>query len=162
MHLFNVNPRNKTASDVLIEPLGRPLRLRSLAFVIAVAALLALHSPAAFGQANVTGTWQTVPTLMPINPVHTALMPNGKILVVSGSGNYPQQTTYMVGVWDPATNTASKPITVGNSVPDPPICARVSLMPVEARGVQMGLFCISGERAPSGIARAVPAAHQSL
>ena len=42
---------------------------------------------------------------MPINPIHTALMSNGKILVVSGSGNYPPQTIYNVGVWDPSTNT---------------------------------------------------------
>ena len=48
------------------------------------------------------GTWQTVPTQMPINPIHTALLSNGKILVVSGSGNYPAQTIYNVGVWDPS------------------------------------------------------------
>jgi hypothetical protein len=42
---------------------------------------------------------------MPINPVHIALMNNGKILVVSGSGNYQAQTTFMVGVWDPSNNT---------------------------------------------------------
>jgi hypothetical protein len=51
------------------------------------------------------GTWQTLPTLMPINPIHIALMSNGKILVVAGSGNYPPQTTYQVGVWDPSNNT---------------------------------------------------------
>ena len=42
---------------------------------------------------------------MPINPIHTALLSNGKILVVSGSGNYPAQTIYNVGVWDPSSNT---------------------------------------------------------
>ena len=42
---------------------------------------------------------------MPINPIHTALMSNGKILVVSGSGNYPAQTNFMVGIWDPSNNT---------------------------------------------------------
>src|ERR1700722_1447983 len=72
---------------------------------IAVVALLLFWAPLAHGQANVTGTWQTLPTLMPINPVHVALMHNGKILVVSGSGNYPAQTTFMVGVWDPSNNT---------------------------------------------------------
>jgi len=55
----------------------------------------------------VQGTWQTLPTLMPINPVHSALMFNGKILVVSGSGNYPQQTTFNAGVWDPSNNTVT-------------------------------------------------------
>jgi hypothetical protein len=73
--------------------------------VAALALFAAIYTPAAHGQANVQGTWQTVPAQMPINPVHTALLSNGKILVVSGSGNYPAQTIYNVGVWDPATNT---------------------------------------------------------
>jgi hypothetical protein len=76
-----------------------------------LAATLALtavcYAPAAHAQANVVGTWQTVSTQMPINPIHTALLSNGKILVVSGSGNYPAETIYSVGVWDPATNTIS-------------------------------------------------------
>jgi hypothetical protein len=74
-------------------------------FVAALALIAAFYPPAAHGQANVQGTWQTVPAQMPINPVHTALLSNGKILVVSGSGNYPAQTIYNVGVWDPSTNT---------------------------------------------------------
>ncbi|HSY30538.1 MAG TPA: galactose oxidase-like domain-containing protein, partial [Verrucomicrobiae bacterium] len=72
---------------------------------IAAIALLLFCAPLAHGQANVTGTWQTLPTLMPINPVHTALLSNGKILVVSGSGNYTAQTTYLVGLWDPSNNS---------------------------------------------------------
>jgi Domain of unknown function (DUF1929)/Legume lectin domain/Chitobiase/beta-hexosaminidase C-terminal domain/PKD domain len=82
----------------------RSTRRRYL-WLIAVAALLVVHAPLARGQNNVNGTWQTLSTLMPINPVHTVLMSNGKILIVSGSGNYPAQTTFMVGVWDPSTNT---------------------------------------------------------
>src|SRR6202030_4391079 len=72
---------------------------------IAVVALLLFWAPLAHGQANVTGTWQTLPTLMPINPVRTALLSNGKILVVSGSGNYPAQTTFLVGLWDTSNNS---------------------------------------------------------
>src|SRR3984957_11190050 len=72
---------------------------------ITVIALLLFCAPLAHGQANVTGTWQTLPTLMPINPIHTALLSNGKILVVSGSGNYTAQTTYLVGLWDPSNNS---------------------------------------------------------
>ena len=53
--------------------------------MVAGLATLALSAPAAHAQANVQGTWQILPTLMPINPVHSALMSNGKILVVSGS-----------------------------------------------------------------------------
>src|SRR6202163_3552603 len=74
-------------------------------WVLAAIALLAACAPMAQGQAAVQGTWRTLPTLMPINPIHTALMSNGKILVVAGSGNYPVQTTFMVGVWDPSNNT---------------------------------------------------------
>src|SRR4029077_21216627 len=33
-----------------------------------------------------------------------ALMHNGKVLVVSGSGNLPSDTTYLAGVWDPTAN----------------------------------------------------------
>jgi hypothetical protein len=77
----------------------------TLIWITAVVALLATCAPMAHGQANVQGTWQTLSPLMPINPVHVALMHNGKILVVSGSGNYPAQTTFMVGVWDPSNNT---------------------------------------------------------
>src|SRR6202166_2857653 len=71
----------------------------------ALALIAPFCAPAAQGQANVQGKWQTVPVQMPINPIHTALLSNGKILVVSGSGNNPPQTTYSVGVWDPSTNT---------------------------------------------------------
>jgi hypothetical protein len=74
---------------------------------LAAIALLLTCAPMAHGQANVQGTWQTLPTLMPINPIHTALLSNGKILVVSGSGNYPAETTYMVGLWDPSNNTVT-------------------------------------------------------
>lgn len=47
---------------------------------------------------------------MPINPVHAALLNNGKVLVVAGSGNYPANLTngiLQAAVWDPATGTIS-------------------------------------------------------
>jgi len=59
---------------------------------------LASASPAALAQANINGQWVTLNTQMPINPVHIALMHNGKVLVVSGSGNLPSDTTYLAGV----------------------------------------------------------------
>ena len=40
-----------------------------------------------FAQAQTQGQWQTQAYQLPINPVHVALMHNGKILVVAGSGN---------------------------------------------------------------------------
>jgi len=74
-----------------------------------VAVLLSgvLDAKLAFAQANVTGQWQTLPTTMPINPVHVALLRTGKVLVVSGSGNVPSNTNYQAGVWDPATDTVT-------------------------------------------------------
>jgi hypothetical protein len=50
---------------------------------------LGLSVPAAMAQADVKGQWNTMSSTMTINPVHTALMHNGKILVVAGSGNCP-------------------------------------------------------------------------
>src|ERR1700681_4752901 len=78
-------------------------------WVLAAITLLAACAPMARGQANLQGTWKTLPSpsLMSINPIHTALMSNGKILVVSGSGNYPAQTNFYVGVWDPSNNTVT-------------------------------------------------------
>jgi len=40
---------------------------------------------------------------MPINPVHLALLRNGKVLVVSGSGNVATETNFRAGLWDPQT-----------------------------------------------------------
>ena len=79
-------------------------------WVLAAITFLVTCAPIAQGQStspSTIGTWQTLPTLMPINPVHAALMHNGKILIVSGSGNLPAQTTYMVAVWDPSNNTVT-------------------------------------------------------
>src|ERR1700688_2528004 len=62
-----------------------------------------LYAPASHGQANVQGTWQTIPTTMTINPVHVALMANGKILVISGSGNTSSNVPLNAGIFDPAS-----------------------------------------------------------
>ena len=45
--------------------------------------------PVAMAQANLQGQWSTLSNTMPINPVHVALLNNGKVLVVAGSGNCP-------------------------------------------------------------------------
>ena len=42
---------------------------------------------------------------MPINPVHIALMHNGKVLVVAGSGNVAAETNFRAAVWDPQADT---------------------------------------------------------
>src|SRR5437660_2120692 len=51
--------------------------------------LFSLFASVMMGQANVQGRWSTLQTLMPINPIHVALLGNGKVLVVPGSGNCP-------------------------------------------------------------------------
>ena len=51
--------------------------------------LFSLLGSVMMGQANVQGRWNTLQTLMPINPIHVALLSNGKVLVVAGSGNCP-------------------------------------------------------------------------
>src|SRR5271168_1296246 len=83
-------------------------RLRSAAgtFVLILLATLGFQSSAE-AQANVQGEWNTLSTQMPINPVHVALMHTGNVLIVSGSGNFPSDTSYMAAVWDPATDTVT-------------------------------------------------------
>jgi hypothetical protein len=85
-------------------PIFIATRILALAF-FALGGLL-FQSPGQ-GQANLHGQWRTVPTLMPINPIHAALMHNGKILVVSGTGNDPTNASNMAGVWDPQTDTVT-------------------------------------------------------
>jgi len=109
MDFYSASSRRKTG----ILDKSRPARFLSasykLIWVIAAITLLVTCAPIAQGQSSTgpaaIGTWQTLSPLMPINPIHVALMHNGKILVVSGSGNYPPQTTYMVGVWDPSNDS---------------------------------------------------------
>jgi hypothetical protein len=50
---------------------------------------LGLSALGAMAQADVKGQWNTTSSTMTINPVHAALMRNGKILVIAGSGNCP-------------------------------------------------------------------------
>src|SRR5438309_2332483 len=45
--------------------------------------------PTIWAQADVQGQWSTASYQIPINPIHSALLNNGKILVIAGSGNCP-------------------------------------------------------------------------
>jgi Galactose oxidase-like, Early set domain/Galactose oxidase, central domain len=54
------------------------------------------------------GTWQSNPTPSPIRAVHAAVLQNGKVLLVSGSGNDRNAFaagTFKTSVWDPIANT---------------------------------------------------------
>src|SRR4029078_2935868 len=54
--------------------------------------------------ASTTGVWSTLPDGCPINPVHVALMHNGKLLLICGSGNYETNFVFTAGIFDPARN----------------------------------------------------------
>src|SRR5256885_2918191 len=54
------------------------------------------------------GQWTTLPYLMPINPVHMALMNNGKVLIVAGSGYDQTNRNYEAAVWDPTAGTITR------------------------------------------------------
>src|SRR4051812_44603925 len=58
-----------------------------------------------FAQSSVQGQWRTVPLLMPINPVHVAVTYDGKVLIVSGSGNVAAETNFRAAVWNLQANT---------------------------------------------------------
>ena len=62
-------------------------------------------APPALAQSGVQGQWQTLPYTMPINPVHAALLYNGKVVIVSGSGNVAGNTNFQAALWDPQTGT---------------------------------------------------------
>jgi len=54
------------------------------------------------------GQWSTLPYTMPINPIHASLLHTGKVLLVAGSGNDPNNAfpintnpDYEAAVWDP-------------------------------------------------------------
>ena len=72
--------------------------------VLALLLLLA-SGRSIWAQARVQGQWQTLPNLMPINPVHAALLHNRKVLIVSGSGNLPTNSNWQAAIFDPATGT---------------------------------------------------------
>ena len=60
----------------------------------------------AAGQSPVTnGMWNTLSYTMPINPIHCSVMHTGKVLVVAGSENDPDEQEYRAAVWDPGTGT---------------------------------------------------------
>src|ERR1700720_4982239 len=80
-----------------------PGRLFAPALVLLLA--LAHLAPAALAQSSGQGQWQTLPYTMPINPVHAALLYNGKVLIVSGSGNVAGNRNFQAALWDPQSGT---------------------------------------------------------
>jgi len=72
---------------------------------LGLAALLSVLSVRVQSQPGVIGQWTTLPYLMPINPVHLALLRNGKVLVVAGSGNVAAETNFRAALWDPQSGS---------------------------------------------------------
>src|SRR5439155_11808859 len=73
--------------------------------ILAVVGVAIVGTQVLRAQPSVQGRWATLPYLMPINPVHIALMNNGKVLVVAGSGNVATETNFRATVWDPQAGT---------------------------------------------------------
>jgi Domain of unknown function (DUF1929)/Legume lectin domain/PKD domain/Glyoxal oxidase N-terminus len=82
-------------------------RLFTIGFLFLIAGALGF-APTARSQANIQGQWQTLSYTMPINPVHAALLPNGKVLIVSGSGNVPSNTDFEAAILDTVAGTVTK------------------------------------------------------
>jgi hypothetical protein len=89
------NAQQKPAQQQQEKPFIEPAEMRHKEALRAVAET----QPAQHGR------WETLPFLMPINPVHVALMHNRKVLVISGSGNDPNNKRFEAGVWNPQEET---------------------------------------------------------
>src|SRR5262249_55260233 len=107
--------RSRILSAVLLRHLlGITLALLSLSVVVP-------SSRAQTCTANIPhidGEWQTLPYLMPINPISATLLNTGKVLIVAGSendakNNSPGAESYRNATWDPTGATQSS-ITVQN------------------------------------------------
>ncbi len=81
---------------------------------------------------HVTGTWVTLPYQMPVSPISTTLLHDGKILIISGSendasNNTPGAESYRAAVWDP-TGVDQSSITVQNLTYDV-FCSGTAVLP---------------------------------
>jgi hypothetical protein len=86
-----------------------PLRVLAVAVLLVGAAAALPRS--ADAQLNVTGQWSTLSALSPLNPIHVALLKNGKILIVGGSENNENNTVFKAAVFNPANNSFSQQTT---------------------------------------------------
>ena len=79
----------------------RPVSVPVLRFALLLMIWLGLSLPAAMAQADQQGQWSTLSYTMPINPIHVALMHNGKILVtrVRGTVLLPIGLSVGTSVW---------------------------------------------------------------
>jgi hypothetical protein len=62
-------------------------------------------------QPDVTGQWSTMSVLSPLNPIHVAVLRNGKVLIVGGSEQYEVSSTFKAAVFDWAAGAFSQQTT---------------------------------------------------
>ena len=82
----------------------RPALRSVVAAAIGIFTVAVLSAPVGHAQTG-AGRWRTLSYGMPINPVHAALLHNGLVLIVSGSGNVAANTDFEAAVWDPQAGT---------------------------------------------------------
>ena len=81
--------------------------LKWLAAATLLTAFVVSGAPRLRAQASIQGQWATLSYLMPINPVHPTVLNNGRVLIVSGSGNVATETNFQSTIWDPLAGTFS-------------------------------------------------------
>src|SRR3984893_13186566 len=69
--------------------------------VLSLFVILGALVPGMWAQADVQGTWSTLPYLMPTNAVHAALLYNGKVLIIAGSKMTAGTPSMEAALWDP-------------------------------------------------------------
>lgn len=99
--------------------------LRSLVPLLALLATIFAVPLVTNAQPNVTGQWSTLPYLSPVSPIHVAVLNTGKVLMIEGSSNDPNQPTYRYAIWDPV---ASAFTTVGTTAWDL-FCTSMAFLP---------------------------------
>src|SRR5262245_2606613 len=79
----------------------RPGVLSPAVAALALGIALAIpHDGTVRAQSVPQGRWTTLAETMPINPVHLALLHDGNVLIVSGSGNVATETTFSAARWN--------------------------------------------------------------
>jgi hypothetical protein len=82
------------------------MKLKCVCVLVAILCAVVFTPSDIAAQANVQGEWTTLPTRIGINPIHVALMNDGRVLVVTGSGNG-ANSYFQAGIWDPVSDTVT-------------------------------------------------------
>ena len=96
--------KSKGQTQLKLTP-GYEAAAKMLAVAELFLALFLFTPQLALAQANITGQWQVLPYLMPINPIHLGLMNNGEVLIVAGSGNDSANSSLQAAIWDPVAGS---------------------------------------------------------